>query len=188
MPFSKEDIEYHADRNELRPAVNVKAYTSLADGYAQFRQNEPDVDARFTPEWIEEHCSDDVLNGAFLGACEIGWETLNEEAREIWGHAQQRRQPAYLDRNNARKYSVNVYSEGRSGGWAVVDGIDLDVAGWNAIALGKWARFSKVARAIADDVMQQAVWGIWANHFECWAQEESERLGAEAFAPEAMPR
>lgn len=150
--FTKESIEYHSDGfGSSKPAVNVKVRDSLADGWRKWERSNPDHDPAFTLNYIEETFSDDYLEGCWQLACEDGWEMIEDDAREIFGRT------SYTDRNGARKYAVNVYSEGRSGGWAVVDGIDTDVESWDAIELDRWARFAKYARAYADDVMYQVV-------------------------------
>jgi hypothetical protein len=171
MPrFKKSDIEFHSDGfgRERKPAVNVKVYESLDQGYAKWRADNADADPRFTVEWIEANLSDDTREHYFTFACESGFEDAQNDAIEIWGKG------------------VKVYSEGRSGGWAVVDGIDTDVASWDAIELGKWAKWAKWARSTADYTMALMVDLIYINRFDSWVEEESERIGADAFAPESM--
>jgi hypothetical protein len=60
---------------------------------------------------------------------------------------------------------AKVWSAGRSSGWCVVDGLP-DVDSWDAIALGRWARFARDVRAIADDLPYQTFWGIAANVYD----------------------
>jgi hypothetical protein len=175
MPrFTKADITFHSDGyRERKPAVNVKIYDSLAEGFAKWNGpdwigDHPDTDARFTVEWIEEHVTDDCQSDYFNMACETGYEYAETDAQEIWGS------------------HVRVYSQGRSGGWAVVDGIDDDVASWNAIAVARWGKFARWARSTADDTMARVVDMIYHNAFERWAEEESERIGSDAFAPENL--
>ena len=48
------------------------------------------------------------------------WEDAEDTARDIFGDK-----------------SLTVYSEGRSGGWLVVNGLP-DIEYWDAIMLGKW--------------------------------------------------
>ena len=179
--FTKADVEFHSERfgGGRRPAVNVKVRDSLEDGFAKFLKANDDVDARFTCEWVREHVSDETLDARFQFACEDGFERLADEAREIWG-------ADMYEHRGARRHRVNVYSEGRSGGWAVVDGIDDDVDSWDAIQVAKWGRFARFARLEADDVMYRVVDGCYFNDFECWREELSEVLGGAAFAPETL--
>lgn len=154
---SKEDIEFHRlgyGYNSV-PAVNVKVHFWLEDAYKLFRKYEPDANPHFTVEWIEQHTPDDDTDywmHLFSFACESGWEQIQGYAEEIWGKG------------------VKVYSEGRSGGWAYVDGIDTDVDSWDAIDLARWRRFAKFARAEADDVPYQMVSSIYINEFDAWVR------------------
>ena len=170
MPhFSKSDIEYHAD-HKRRPAVNVKVHDSLAQGFAKWQHDNPDADPRFTVEWIESNLSDEARGDWFGIACEHGYEQAQEDAREIFEDG-----------------SLRVYSEGRQGGWAIIDGIDAEsVEAWDAIELGKWAKWARWARSTADYTMALMVDLIYFNRFDSWQEEESERIGSAAFAPESM--
>jgi hypothetical protein len=172
--FKKSDITFHSDGyRERKPAVNVKVYDSLAQGFAKWAAVEPDHDPRFTVEWIEANLSDEAQSDYFTFACENGIEDAENDAQELWG---------------SRLYGrdVTVYTEGRSGGWLIVDGIDIDVESWDAIAVAKWGKFARWARATADYTMARMVDMIYINRFDQWADEESERIGAEAFSPESM--
>ena len=153
--YTKEDVErsYHRGSEGL-PMVNVKVYGGLREGLRDFQKYEPDADPRFTEEWIEEHCPDEDGSRFWL-ACEWGFETLQEEAREMFGR------------------HVVVYAEGRSGGWAVVSGLP-PVDEWDAVALAKWRRYEKFARAEAADIPYQIVSGCYLNEFPEWADEQSE--------------
>ena len=165
MGFKKEDIEYHYDSGRSRPAVNVKVYGRIQDvklpfctgvmkdvGETEFKEYYSDPE--FTHEWIEEHLTDEDLNSHFDWACQWNWEWLNDEAERIFG-------PGY-----------KVYSEGRSGGWAVVHPITKsDVEDWDAIDLNKWRAFVKSAKAAAKDIPRAMVEDIYHNDFEQWDQE-----------------
>lgn len=157
----KSDVEFHSDGygyRQSRPAVNVKIpYRSLesllplelgsvsSDGGKTWEVVRSD--AAYTAEWIEANVSDDAMAEWEQFAAESAWESLQGEAIDIWGEG------------------VKVYSEGRSGGWAVVDGIpDYDT--WDAIELSRWARFAKYARALADDVPRATLDIIYANLFD----------------------
>jgi hypothetical protein len=64
---------------------------------------------------------------AFEAACQRFWEEVDDIAREIFGK------------------HVKVYSEGRSGGWAVVNGLD-SIEEWDAVMLGKWHKFENTLK------------------------------------------
>ena len=152
---TKDDIEFHSEyfRN-AKPAVNVKVRDSLEDGYKEWRKDYPDEDPEFTVDWIRENVGESVLDDTFWSMVEYRWDDLEHEAREIWG----------WDRIGT-SYRVEVYSEGRSGGWAVVTGINLDVDSWDAIEFSKWKRFAKFARATADHIMWDVVDSVYNNAF-----------------------
>lgn len=136
------DIEYHG----RHPAVNVRVYKWLEDGYRDFLKYTEDVEPAFTVDWIHENVPEDVLDRMFWQECGDGWEMIQQDAEEFFGRG------------------VKVYSEGRCGGWAIIDSIRADdVESWDAIALGKWARFSRYAKAAADDVMYRIVDRIYMN-------------------------
>lgn len=154
VPRTKDDIDLRRDG----PAVNVK----VTKGYDRFpmplefgqvkEAGETEFHdvlsaPEFTHEWIEANLTDEDLNVWWGSAAESGWEMLDEEAKTIFGP------------------SVKVYSDGRSDGWAVVHGLS-DVEGWDAVALGKWRRFCKVARLIADDHPYQMLSLIYLNVYE----------------------
>ena len=167
---SKEDIEYHSDRGyDHKPAVNVKVYTSLEEGFRQFVESEGEVHPEFTVEWIEENLTDEEQWAAFNSSCEWRWEDLQMKAEEEYGNG------------------VKVYSEGRQGGWAYIDGINTDVDSWDAIEFSRWKRFAEFARATADGIMYDVVWSIHANIFEPAKEaEHDEWLHVEPNYPEGI--
>lgn len=168
---TKDDIEFHSDYfGPVRPAVNVKIYAdwrrvSLPLDMGRYSDDQGKTwknngtDAGFTVEWIEENVSEGAFETYFQLACENGWEALQDIAEEIYGK------------------DAKVYSEGRSGGWAVVHGIDDDVDGWDAVALSKWRKFAKLARATADDVPRALLDGLYANVYEPERDEQTEDAG-----------
>ena len=167
MMRCKADIEYHqlGYGYKVVPAVNVKVYGSLTSGYNKWKKDNPDADKRFTLEWIEEQIPDD--DDTFWFCCERGWEELQEEAERIYGG-----------------YGIKVYSEGRSGGWAYIDGMNTDVDTWDAIEFTQWRSFSNFAKRGKEWIMYNVVDVIYYNQFEAWRDEESE-LAAPAI-PEGM--
>ncbi len=84
-----------------------------------------DVAKRFG---CSEDQADKALEFVFQSAQEQFWEQASDYAQEIFG--------------------AKVYSQGRCGGWLVVDGITReDAESWDAIALGKWAQLVKWCEA-----------------------------------------
>ena len=152
--FTKDDITYHSDGigRGSQPAVNVKVRTFDMPIRQVAEDTFPDDVEAIEAWWAEE--GDAILERAewlFGLACESGWDDLQERAMEIWDSG------------------VEVYSEGRSGGWAVVKGLP-DPEEWDAIALDRWARFARYAREVADDIPYRmadlAVINIWHPEHE----------------------
>lgn len=155
--FTKADIEFHYDHGRSRPAVNVKVHNAWVGEFAKLLpQVSEDIDGKANPhfneEWLERHVSEDAWQDYFYSACEDGWELLQMDAEEVFGRG------------------VKVYSEGRQGGWAVVEGIDTDVESWDAIAVARWGKFARWARAQADDVPYQMVRHAYINKFRPWVE------------------
>ena len=124
------------------PAVNAKYYGST---YSD------EVEQQF-------HCSAEVTQRALQwqweSARERFWEDVQEWAEKCFGEG------------------VKVYCAGRSGGWAVVEGLPpLD--GWDAIQLSKWAKFAKMCSREVDFLtsLEVVLEDIEANR---WAEENSE--------------
>lgn len=153
--YSRDDVQTHYGSD--RPAVNVKVYDSLADGFRKFQKYEPEADSAFTLEWIEENVSDEQLDSLFWMVCADGVEQAVEDAREILGVHRQ-----------------DVEQDGRSGGWLVVTGLP-DLEEWDAVQLAKWRKFERYAKALAGDVMYQVVSGVYLNDYEWQKDEAAER-------------
>lgn len=142
--FRKVDIETHSDRSRSRPAVNVKYYAG----------------GDLTDNVVEyfkcsRELAEQALAYAFESAQQRFWEDAQEYARELFGK------------------HVKVYSEGRSGGWLVVHGIDENVEGWDAIAVSKWGRLVKWC---TDTIVDYAAWENVQDDIEAneWAKDGAE--------------
>lgn len=167
---TKEDIEFHrlGFGYSRTPAVNVKIYETWNKAYQRWRCDNPDADPNFTEEWIEENISEDRMQGIWEHVVECGWDELQDKAEEIYGK------------------HVKVYSEGRSGGWAYIEGINTDTETWDAIEFGMWRSFHKYARATANDIMWQLIDSIYINDWEAAEAERIENAGVEADIAIAM--
>lgn len=111
--YRKDDVETHGERyNRTQyPAVNVKCYSFPSCWkIADY--------LKCTPEQAEK-----AGEFAFESAQEQFWENVQAYADECFG-----------------KGKTKVYSAGRSGGWAVVEGLPT-IESWDAIQLGKWRKF-----------------------------------------------
>jgi len=119
--FRKDDVETHSEgygRNAL-PAVNVKVrhWPQVYDVQAVW----PDCD---------EHTAEQALTFAFEMARQDFWEMFAD--KETLAH--------YFPHHD-----VKIYSEGRQGGWLVVDGLP-DIADWDAILVSAFGRFAVATR------------------------------------------
>lgn len=157
--MKKSDITYHGlgiGGYRMVPAVNVKIYARI-DFRTLCAKVSADHDGianpEFTEDWIKANLGDEGGHEWWNEALSDAWDQLQEDvnAEGVFGR------------------DVKVYSEGRSSGWAYIDGITReDVEGWNAIKLAQWARFAKFARQTADDVPYQYLSLIYLNVFEPW--------------------
>lgn len=154
----KNAVQFHREHyGPSHPAINIKLYKGFEDGLRAFKQANPDTAPRFTEEWMRANLSEDDLQLWWENACQQGFERAEELAHEIFGA------------------QVNVYSEGRSGGWLTVHGLK-EVESWNAIDLAKWGKFQKIVKELVNDVPYQAVDMMYYNVFERMEQEQDKQL------------
>lgn len=115
----KDQIELRSGRGYRGPlpAINVKVYRWGCDA--------SDVAERFQ---CSQATAEKACSYVFDSACQQFWEQAPEWAAELW--------PGYR---------LNVFSDGRSGGWLVVEGLP-PVEEWDAIMVGKWARLARYCR------------------------------------------
>jgi hypothetical protein len=161
----KSDVETYYDRGgRYLPSVNVKVnnawqwykyayHVARSEGDAR-----PDDATRFA-EWCERHAEDEKLEWLFEAECESGWESASCDLDNVWGYGN----------------GLKVEGRGRSGGHLVVIGLP-DIDEWDAIALGRWARYAKWQRLNADDVPYQMA---WQAYFNVWEPLEAERAESE---------
>jgi hypothetical protein len=162
--MKKTEITYHGIGYgaEAGPAVNVKIHASPTNALALDVTRQYDgEDPRFTLDWIDAHLSEGQRNGWWEDACRHAWEQLQNDVNT----------ENVFDRSG----KVEIISEGRSGGWAIVRGWTRDtVTGWDAVAVARWGKFARYARETANDVPFQYLAGIYLNVFEDWARNQDE--------------
>jgi hypothetical protein len=154
MSYAKADVETRYENRRTLPCVNVKVYAGLTRSVVDKVRNDNGGHDGFTLDWMEDN--EERLRWTFESACEMGWETLQQDAEEIFGKG------------------VKVWSAGRSGGWAVVEGLP-DVESWDAIALARWRKFEKFAKAEAADVPYRMADLAYINVYEA---EHAEAIDA----------
>lgn len=155
--YSKDDVEMHSDRGPRRPAVNVKCYR-FPDSYKVAEYFSAD------PESAEV---EKAMQYAFEMRQDVFWEDAQRDASEIFGS------------------HVKVYSQGRSGGWLVVQGLK-DFDDWNAIDLAKWRKFERWCKGNvpdrSDSWLQEIIYDIEANTWLETPDARAERERSEALS------
>lgn len=154
--MKKSDVQFHSDGygRERRPAVNVKVSFpnahSLALQVAKGAGRDANEALRFADWWERAGWDGKLPEWLFDAACASGWESLQADAAEIFA--------------NVGAGKIEVLSEGRSGGWAVVEGLP-PFESWDARMLGRWRKFARWACEHADgipyDMCSLALLNIW---------------------------
>lgn len=171
MTYSREDVETRGGN----PAANVKVYLTIQDAWGVFKREE-NPDERFA-QWLGEHVTDEYLDAIFWIVCGFEFEYLKDWAED------RGKEPNPLFPG----YRVEVWQEGRSGGWAVVHGLP-DVETWDAVLLARWRRFERIARDIADGVPHQVLCSLYLNEFESWREEQDDAASYNAELPVDLHR
>jgi hypothetical protein len=115
--MKKGDVEIYRDRGSEYPSINVKHYGSF------------DSDKVVDKLKCSEEQAEKALQFAWESACSAFWEDVEGYAIEVWGSGR-----------------VKVYGLGRSGGHLCVYGLP-SVESWDAVELGRWAKFEKMVKA-----------------------------------------
>ena len=146
--MKKSDIETRSDNRgypPYYPTINVKVYKLGLDTAA--------LVAKYG---CDDATAERALQFAFESQQQQFWEQAEELAQSVFGS------------------HVKVYSSGRSGGWLIVHNLP-DLETWDAVAVGRWARFAKRVR---DDI-------AWRTSAETLGDDidanEWCKVGAEAY-------
>jgi len=157
--FRKSDVQFHADGpcRAARPAINVKV-----------RGLQCTTDGVMRKFGCTEEQAEKALELAWDSECEQFWgywqDTTGDLENGICGSPEYAYFPGH---------DVKVWSEGRSGGWLVVEGLPY-VRDWDAVLVSRWAKFCKdvladIAYRISKECLLDA---IEANE---WWKEYSEQ-------------
>lgn len=175
--FTKADVQYHGlgYGSTMVPAVNVKVYAQPGPkDWAQLYREEED--RRFDAEWVDAQLTDEQRGYWWSEACQRGWEQIQNDVAA----------------DTLFRRPVEVYSEGRSSGWAYVDYprnypgrtghvfTREDVQGWDAVAIARWGKFARYCRETVADVPFQYLWLLYHNVYLPWREEEDLRLAKAA--------
>lgn len=151
--YTKDDVEFHSDGygySRRQPAINVKCYSfPVADKIAaHYGKDEDDKDVERVMQWLWD------------SEVESFWEMAQMDAEEIFGS------------------HVKVHSQGRSGGWLVVNGLK-DFEDWDAIDLSKWRKFERWMKGAIPrdnaDWLSSFIDTIDANEWLLTADDEAEK-------------
>ena len=154
------EITFHrlGHGNKSVPAVNVKIHKSIHSIALPREEFSP----QFTHGWIEKNLNtpeeNTTIDGWWNEACREGWEELDTIAFGIYGERHK------------------VYSEGRSAGWAYIDGLKA-YGEWGEEDFTKWGQFSEQAQTVAKDIPYQTVALIYYNVFLPLGEEQEEAEG-----------
>lgn len=144
MSYTKQDVKFHSDGfRPSRPAINIKAHHTPMPS---------EIAKRFG---CSEPIAERAAEFAFNSACHSFFEGAEDYAREIFSG-----------------YSIEVYQEGRSGGWLVIHGLP-DFESWDAVLLGKWHKLEKYCH---DNIAYQTSLEAFAESIEAnrWNEEGAE--------------
>jgi hypothetical protein len=155
-PITRDAVRrsYHQDY-EGKPMVNVKvqsfdlpdgdAFDDLVDGeFADLDPKLARLDRAELRAQVDRFLQQD--GSIFDVVCEGSYE-----------YAEHHAQTTYFP-----DYSVRVWSAGRSGGWAVVEGLP-DVDTWGPDLLTKWSEFETFCHELVADVPRGMAWHVLAN-------------------------
>jgi hypothetical protein len=163
--MKKADIDLYYDRNgRWHPSVNVKVndawrWSKFAQDVALGEGGATTDEAKRFEAWCERHAEDSRLEWLFEAACESGWESASCDLDNVWGP------------HNGLK----VESRGRSGGHLIVIGLP-EIEEWDAIALGRWARYVRWQKLNVDNVPYEMACLAYLN---VWEPLEVERAESE---------
>ena len=140
----KTDVVTRYERGEYRPAVNVRCYAW------------PSPDKAMEAFGCSRALAEQALEYAYQSARANFWEDAQE----------------WLADTAFGAGACKIHAEGRSDGWLVVTGLP-DVDAWDAVMLGKWAKFAKLVQS---DIAERCEWANVCENIESnrWAEEGAE--------------
>lgn len=143
-------VQMYRDVGDGHPAVNVKIRSIRRDTERllplSLGGDDHTTPPEFTLEWIDQNMKEGPQNEWWMIACEQGFELAEEVAKELFGA------------------NVEVYQEGRSGGWLVVHGLG-DVESWGTENLEAWNTFETRVQVIAEDTPRRWLEMVYLNVF-----------------------
>lgn len=172
------------------PAINVKHHFYWQPGIAKkYRGSDHEFgdDLAFF-DWADrEDDADgwDYPHGSLYRAEELvrenAWADAQDAATDIWPQYRTKTRPKkvagrfvkddhgkFVD-ETYQEPVMKVWSQGRSGGWLIVEGLtseDFAVEDWDAERVAEWGLFASRIQDILDDLDYQFVWHLHVNVYE----------------------
>lgn len=161
-PIARDDVQTSYHRSGRLPMVNVKvhdtdlpsgdAFASLLAEFGFEGEREDGIDSRLaalSPDelryLIEQYLEQD--DGTIFNiACENGFEQAEDDATS----------------NCFPDYNVKLWTEGRQGGWLVVDGLP-PVESWGPDLLRAWSDFEVGCKGLVANIPWLMAWHVLAN-------------------------
>lgn len=106
------------------------------------------TDPEFTLDWIEENVGPGDKNGIWENVCEANYDYAKQQLEELFS----------LD--------VSISTEGRSGGWMVIDGLPEDISEWDDELRRQWVEAGEIVKACVEDVPRAYLVSIYSDSFE----------------------
>lgn len=167
--MKKTEVTFHSDGmgyGRGNPAVNVKLHSLWEDCRKVAPQvaEENGYDPADFSAWVERliDSDGDAFNSAWEWASSDAYEHLQEDAEEIFPHM-----------------GVKLYSEGRMSGWLVAHNLP-DIEEWDAIMLGKWAKFVRYVKGYLEVFPESLVSLLCINQYDRWREAEDKRLAVKS--------
>lgn len=149
--MKKSDIQFHSHNGwNQRTAINIKIYDWIGKEKIPY----PDMHWMFNHDWIEENIREELFDIYWALTCEWSIECIKERAYTLFPN-------------------VDTWTEGRSGGWFVVDFNKDDVFDWDAIMLSKWRSLCKYVSLCKKSFNEDLLRTIYVNEFEYWLEEHN---------------
>lgn len=159
----------HSDvKHEALPAVNIKVHYHVDPTTIKPDSDMPDPDF---PAWLRERwegMGNDERESWYQDACTLGVESMIEDAQNIF-----RDDACAL---GVPSHNVEVWQEGRSGGWLVIQGLPGYVPDWDATLRTAWTAWTEGCAAQVADLSRAIAWSLYYNGgFEEWAAARDAR-------------
>lgn len=174
--YTRKSVQTHFDGGRSAPAVNIKCHLYGPDDDAFTDDLLTTVGANhagdgpgFLAWWRDPETWGDTDRYPSMFSC---W--FDAAAEEAFDYFREYAAECFPD------YAAKVWQEGRSGGWAVVEGLpELDC--WDAVMLARWRHFERLVAWHAEEPNAAEAIAILVainpyDHVQCAREAEAVRL------------